>query len=168
MNPRTRLFAVIAVLAGIAALTFAAIASGDHGHGRHEDRGGKVFSSALAPSQTTDPTFHAVGPGNVNWSLHKGSVKISAKGKFDLRLDGLVITSTGTATPVTTISASLYCGGDANMSPAVTTGTVPLSAKGDVRIHQHVTLPATCLAPIVLVHPGTTTTLYISVTGWRS
>jgi hypothetical protein len=34
-----------------------------------------------------------------------------------------------------------------------------------------VTLPATCLAPIVLVHPGAfqpgSTNRYISVTGWR-
>ena len=168
MNPRTRLFAVIAVLAGVAALMFAAIASGDHGHGRHEGKGRKLFSSTLAPSQTSDPRFHNVAAGNVNWSLDKGSVKISAKGKFELRLDGLVITATGTASPVTSISASLFCGADAITAPAVTTGTVPLSANGDARIHQHVTLPATCLAPIVLVHPGTATTLYISVTGWRS
>jgi hypothetical protein len=167
VNPRTRLFAVIAVLAGIAALTFAAIASGDHGRGHDEGKGGKLFSSSLAPSQTTDPSFHGVAPGNVSWSLDKGSVKLTRKGRFDLHLDGLVITSTGSASPVTSISASLFCGGDTNMTPAVTTGTVPLSAEGDARIHQHVTLPATCLAPIVLVHPGTTTTRYISVTGWR-
>ena len=44
---------------------------------------------------------------------------------------------------------------------------VEISAEGDARIHQHVTLPANCLAPIVLVHPNGGTTRYISVTGWR-
>jgi hypothetical protein len=53
------------------------------------------------------------------------------------------------------------------MIPAFTTGQVPISADGDARIRQHVTLPATCLAPIVLVHPNGGTTRYISVTGWR-
>ena len=173
MNPRTRLFAVIALLAGIAALTLAAIASGDHGPGRDEDHGAKLFRSVLAPSQPpgTDPTIHGVTPGGVAWSLHRGKVTISRKGKFDLRLDGLVITATSTARPVTTVSASLFCGADANLTPAFSTATVPISEKGDARIRQHVTLPATCLAPIVLVHPGAFqpggTNRYISVTGWR-
>lgn len=166
MKLRTRLFRAIAVLAGVAALIFAAIASGDHGTGRHEGKGGKLFSSSLAPSQTTDPAFHAVTPGGFPWSLDKGAVKISRKGKFDLRVKGLVITATGTARPVTTITASLYCGADATPA-ALTTGQVPISVGGDARIHERVTLPATCLAPIVLVHPNGGATAYISVTGWR-
>jgi len=167
VQAKVRPFAAAAVLAGIAALTFAAIASGDHGRGRNEGHGGKLFRSSLAPSQTTDPAFHSVTPGGVSWSLDKGSVKISRKGSFDLRLDGLVITSTGTARPVTTVSASLFCGADATTTPAATTGQAPISPEGAARIHQKVTLPATCLAPIVLVHPNGGTAHYISVTGWR-
>jgi hypothetical protein len=163
-------FAAAALLAGIAVLMFAAIASGDHGHGRHEGDRGKLFSSVLAPSQPapTDPKFHNVSPGNVGWSLDKGTVKISRSGRFDLRLDGLVITSSGTARPVMTVSASLFCGADTNVTPAFTTGQVPISPGGDAKIRQHVTLPATCLAPIVLVHPNGGTGAYISVTGWSS
>jgi hypothetical protein len=168
VQAKVRALTAVAVLAGIAALVFAAVASGDHGRGRDEGHGGKLFRSALAPSQTTDPAFHGVTPGGVNWSLKKGSVKISRNGHFDLRLDGLVITATGTARPVATVSASLFCGADANTTPAFTTGQVPISPEGDARIHQDVTLPATCLAPIVLVHPNGGTTRYISVTGWRS
>ena len=170
MLTKLRPFLAAAVLAGVAALTFAAIASGDHGHGRDEGNGVKLFRSSLAPSQPpgTDPSIHSVTPGGVPWSLDKGSVKISRKGKFDLRLEGLVITATGTARPVTTITASLYCGADANATAAATTGQVPISADGDARIHQRVTLPATCLAPIVLVHPNGGLGAYISVNGWRS
>jgi hypothetical protein len=164
VQAKVRPFVAAALLAGIAALTFAAIASGDHGDGK----GGKVFRSSLAPSQLADPAFHAVTPGGAPWSLERGSVKISRNGHFDLRLKGLVITPTGTARPVLTISASLFCGGDANVTPAATTGQVAISADGDARIHQRVTLPATCLAPIVLVHPNGGLTRYISVTGWRS
>jgi len=170
MHAKLRPFLAAAALAGIAALTFAAIASGDHGHGRDEGKGGKLLRSSLAPSKPApvDPAFHGVTPGGVAWSLDRSSVKISRHGHFDLRLKGLVITSTGSARPVTTISASLFCGADANVTPAVTTGQVPISAAGDARIHQQVTLPATCLAPIVLVHPNGGTTRYISVTGWGS
>jgi hypothetical protein len=167
VQAKLRPLAAVAVLAGIAALMFAAIASGDHGRGRDEGNRGKLFSSVLAPSQPSDPAFHTVAPGNVGWSLDKGSVKISRNGKFDLRLDGLVITSTGTAGPVTTVSASLFCGANANATPAVTTGQVPISTEGDAKIRQDVTLPATCLAPIVLVHPNGGTTRYIALTGWR-
>jgi hypothetical protein len=166
---KLRPFLAAAVMAGVAALIFAAVASGDHGHGRDEGKGGKVFRSSLAPSQPApvDPAFHGVTPGGVPWSLDRGSVKISRHGHFDLRLKGLVITSTATARPVMTVSASLFCGADANLTPALTTAQVPISAEGDARIHQQVTLPATCLAPIVLVHPNGGLTRYISVTGWR-
>jgi hypothetical protein len=170
MQPKLRSFLAAAVMAAIAALTFVTIASGDHGHGRDEGHGGKLFRSSLAPSKPapTDPAFHGVTPGGVAWSLDRGSVRISHHGHFDLRLKGLVITSTGTARPVTTVSASLFCGADGNLTPAVTTGQVPISEQGNARIHQQVTLPATCLAPIVLVHPNGGTTRYISVTGWGS
>src|SRR5215212_4601776 len=149
MQPKLRSFLAAAVMAAIAALTFVAIASGDHGHGRDEGHGGKLFRSSLAPSKPapTDPAFHGVTPGGVAWSLDRGSVKISHHGHFDLPFKGLVITSTGTA------------------RPAVTTGQVPISEQGNARIHQQVTLPAICLAPIVLVHPNGGTTRYISVTG---
>jgi hypothetical protein len=164
-------FMAAAALAGIAALTFAAIASGDHGRGRDEGKGGgaKIFSSSLAPSQPppTDPALHSVTAGGAAWSLDKGSVKITRHGKFKLRVKGLVLTSTGTTGTVTTISASLFCGADAIMTPAVTTGPVPISTHGNARIRQKVTLPATCLAPIVLVHPNGGLTRYIAVTGWR-
>jgi hypothetical protein len=165
-----RALAAAALLVGVAALVFAAVASGDHGKGRDEGHGGKIFRSVLAPSQPapTDPTLHGVAPGGVPWSLKNGSVKIGRNGHFDLRLRGLVITTTGTARPVATVSASLFCGADTTTTPAVTTAQVPISSGGNARIHERVTLPGTCLAPIVLVHPNGGTTRYISVTGWRS
>jgi hypothetical protein len=53
------------------------------------------------------------------------------------------------------------------MTAAATTTQVPLSRKGNARIDQRVTLPSTCVAPIVLVHPNGIDGTYIAASGWR-
>jgi len=130
--------------------------------------GEKQLRASLAPSVPTDPAFHGVTPGGVPWVLTRGEVRIKEDGQFDLEVGGLIIPARGNADGVTTISASLFCGADANTVPAVTTGRVPLSPEGDARISERVALPATCLAPIVLVHPNGATARWIAVTGWKS
>jgi hypothetical protein len=72
----------------------------------------------------------------------------------------------GTALPVTTISASLYCGGDTNVTAAFTTGSVPITPSGNARIDESVTIPSTCQAPIILVHPNGIGAAYIAVSGF--
>jgi hypothetical protein len=162
-----RLFFTLASLLAVASLIFAAIASGDHGRAVRGGFFGVAFQSSLAPSVPTDPAFHNVGPGGAPWRLDRGFVLITNNGRFILVVRGLVLTSTGTAGPVTTISASLFCGADTVTTPAATTSSVPLTSSGNAIINQHVTLPATCLAPIVLVHPNGGTARYIAVSGWR-
>lgn len=145
----------------------------DHHNDRHRGRhrGNVVFKASLAPSQIDDPPIHAVGPGGAPWVLDRGSVEIKAKGRLELRVRGLVIPNPpgdDTPGPVTTISASLYCGADADTTAADTSKQVPLSSDGDARIHDrsfHV--PATCLAPVILVHPNGSTGAYIALTGRR-
>jgi hypothetical protein len=156
--------AMLAAVAAVAALLVSAAASGG---GRDDDQGGKLLRSTLAPSVPTDPVFHGKSPGGVPWVLRRGDVQISANGKLRLRVDGLVIPSLGTPDGVTSISASLFCGADANQTAAATTATVPLSSEGDARIRASVTLPSQCLAPIVLVHPNGATARWIAVTGWK-
>ncbi len=158
---RRTLLTALTVLSAVVALVFALAAGGDDGNG------GKLLDSSLAPSLPTDAAFHGVGPGGVPWQLDRGDVRIKADGEFDLELRGLVIPSLGTPGPVTTVAASLFCGADASTA-AATTGQVPLSGQGDARIEANLSLPATCLAPIVLVHPNGGTARYISITGWRS
>jgi hypothetical protein len=130
-----------------------------------------VLDASLAPSQPTDPTFHGVAPGGLPWVLKRGEVKLKAKGKLDLRVRGLVIPvapANGTTGPVTTISASLYCGADSDTTAADTTPAVPISSNGNARIRdKSFTVPATCLAPVVLVHPNGDPAHYIAVEGWR-
>jgi len=144
----------------------------DHGKSDHGKRhGAPLIEASLAPSQPTDPRFHGVNPGGLPWVLKRGEVQLSSHGKFTLRVKGLVIPNPpGDGTPggVTTISASLYCGADADTMAADTTEPVPISRRGDARIRERsFTVPSTCLAPVILVHPNGNTATYIAVDGWR-
>jgi hypothetical protein len=156
---------------------FGALGKTHSNHGSHHAKrtGAPLIDESLAPSQPTDPTFHGVMRGSLPWVLKRGEVRLKRDGKFDLQVKGLVIPVapfTGTPGPVTEISASLYCGADLNTAPAHTTQQVPISRKGDARIHDtHFVVPATCLAPVILVHPtlstGEAMGAYIAVDGWR-
>jgi hypothetical protein len=143
-----------------------------HGKKHHAKRhGAPLIKESLAPSQPTDPTFHGVGPGAAPWVLKRGEVRLKRDGKLNLRVKGLVIPGApgnGTPGPVTTIRASLYCGADSSTAAADTSQPVPISSKGDARIHDtSFTVPATCLAPVILVHPNADAAHYIAVDGWR-
>lgn len=171
------LAAVLATAVGATSMAFAAGAFGAPGASLRSDpshqgkrTGAPLIDEPLAPSShlnPLDPTFHGVSPGMVNWALKRGEVRLKRDGKLDLRVKGLVIQGTATPGGVTTISASLYCG-DASTAAVDTTPSVPISRKGDARIHDtHFTVPATCLAPVILVHPNGNTMAYIALDGWR-
>lgn len=162
---------VTVVGAAIAALSMA-LAAGAFGaaggsHRSHSDHHGKaLINESLAPSQPTDPAFHGVTAGGAPWVLKNGDVQLKSGGKLDLRVKGLVIPALGTPGPVTTISASLYC--HPHTTPADTTQQVPISRKGDARIHDtSFKVPSTCLLPVILVHPNGVGTVYIALDGWR-
>jgi hypothetical protein len=97
-------------------------------------------------------------------------VSLGQGGRFELEVEGLVVAATGTASPVTDISAALFCGADTNTTPAATTGFVPISTNGDAEIETTVTLPSSCVAPIVVVNfakgPTHIPTRYIALTGF--
>lgn len=182
MPTRRTLGTILAVALGAFSLIFAAVAlatPGKHHHPTpphhptspatpHPRAGAPVLDESLAPSQPTDPTFHGVTPGGAPWVLKSGTVRLKSDGKLDLTVRGLVIPTLGTAGPVTTISASLYCGADTSTTPADTTQQVPISSAGNARIHDRsFAVPSTCLAPVILVHPNGNASAYIALDGWR-
>jgi len=159
-------------------LAVGALGSDRSGHGDGHDKsdhgkrhGAPLIEASLAPSQPTDPAFHGVSPGGAPWVLKRGDVQLKSEGKLTLQVKGLVIPAPagdGTAGGVTTISASLYCGADADTVAADTTEQVPISRRGDARIRDRsFTAPSTCLAPVILVHPNGNTATYIAVDGTR-
>jgi hypothetical protein len=151
---------------GWSAITGAMSAIGDSDHGRH--RGQTLFRATLAPSVPSDPVLHGVAPGGLPWVLDSGQARLRHDGRLSVRVRGLVLPGppgNGTPGPITTVNASLYCGADTTAA-AATTATVPLSSAGDARIDERVTLPAKCLAPVVLVHPNGGATAYIAASGF--
>ena len=174
---------VLVALATVAAAALvAAVASaddggrrgdGDQGKNRHGDDAAKIFSAALVGSQPADPPIHGVIRGGAPWVIDRGRVQLAADGRIKIQLRGLVIPiahgtfPANTARPVTTVSASLFCAPDST-GPAATTAAVPISADGDAQIKDTLTLPATCLAPTVLIHPNGGLGAYIALPGWRS
>lgn len=171
------LITLLVAAIGVSSMAFATGAFGALGSSHRKDlnhhgkrTGEPLIDESLAPSQVTDPVIHGVSPGGLPWALKQGEVRLKLDGKLDLRVKGLVIPSMGTPGPVTMISASLYCGADSNHVAADTTQQVPISRKGDARIHDtSFSVPTTCLAPVILVHPNVQggTTLYIALDGWR-
>ena len=167
VSKRLLLPALVAALVA-SSLVFAISASAHHDS--RPSTSEPFLDSSLAPSIPTDPTIHGVLPGGAAWALSDASVRVSLDGRVKIRVDGLILPSLGTAGPVTGIVAELFCGADSDTKPAASTAAVPLSTTGDAEISTTVTLPSTCLAPIVLINPmiGTTLhgTIYIAITGY--
>jgi hypothetical protein len=150
----------------VAATVFVAAAAADHGggdHGRHEGR--TVLRARLVGSILSDPPIHTVTRGGVPWD-GVGRAKLTRNGRFELRIRGLIVSGTDNADGVTSITASLYCAPDSNPTAAFTTDSVPLSPQGNARIRQHVTVPARCLDPVLLVHPNGGAARYIAASGF--
>src|SRR5689334_5599266 len=166
MTPKRTLLGALLAVAATIALAFTVSAAADRGKDNGKHHGKTVFQSRLVGSKPapTDPPIHGVAPGGVPWD-GGGSVRIRRDGRVDVVIRGLVITGVGNAGPVKTVSASLYCEG--SDKAAATTQTVPLSQDGNARIQAKLSLPATCLGPIVLVNPNGNAAAYIAAPGWR-
>jgi hypothetical protein len=144
-----------AVVAGSTILGGTVAMGHGHGHdGHRHDRHNPRFEQPLVGLPADEMiTIDGVPAAGAPWVVDRGSkASISHHGRLDMRVRGLLITGTGTAVdgttgPVKQVVASLAC---ANGDTA-TTSAVPLSARGNARIRDHVTVPANCLAPVVLV-----------------
>lgn len=129
--------------------------------GGHEGGGRTILDAELAGSLTTDPVlFQNVAPGGANWVIGNGEARLRHDGRLDVRVRGLVLTSSG-ANPITQLSASVACNG----AVVATTAVVPFSSTGDAKINAKVALPKRCIAPVVLLNPRGVATVYIGVTG---
>ena len=131
----------------------------DHGHGNNNnnDNNNTAFTSGIVGS-VPGATVAGVNSGGVPWTVTEGSATVSAAGRLKIEVQGLLIIAApgvpanlvGTTGPVQMVAATLVCGGSGG-TVAATTDPVPLSGAGNAEIEASVTLPASCMAPVVLV-----------------
>jgi hypothetical protein len=154
----------LAVILVVGAALFAATAAADrHGGKAH----GKLLRANLVGSILSDPPIHGVTRGGVPWE-GTGRASLDRRGRFELRIRGLIVAGTDNADGVTSIRVSLFCAPDSDTTAAFTTDSSPLSARGNARVRQKVTVPARCLAPVLLVHPNGNLARYIAASGFTT
>ena len=90
------------------------------------------------------------------WKLAKGGASLSANGHLKVKVNGLILNDpstgsfNGTPDGVTGLVAAVICGGSGGTIVAQTQ-SVPLSQAGDTKISVSITLPARCVAPVIVV-----------------
>jgi hypothetical protein len=162
-----RAVATLAAAAFAGSATTAVSATGHERGDRGHHRSGALLKASVAPEVPSDPVLNGANPGGAPWVIKRGEARLARDGDFRVSLRGLVIPNPpgdGTPGPVTTVSASLYCG-DSTMATG-TTPSVPISRAGNAEITGHITVPAKCLAPTVLIHPNGATGAYIAASGF--
>lgn len=150
-----RVALLVGALAAVVAAGSALASDGNRGSsgGNHGDNGGRgnsrVLDASLAgiPASLTGQTFMGAIGGGVAWQISSGRARLSSNGQLDVRVRGLVLAagaSQGT-NPIPTGRALVSCSG----AVVAMSDSVPFSPKGDARVNAQVTLPASCLAPVV-------------------
>jgi hypothetical protein len=157
------------------------IALADHGGNKNNNGNNAAngsFESSIVGS-VPSTTIGGVMSGGAPWTVAQGEASVSGGGKLEVQVRGLLLTTgapanlVGTVGPVQMVAASLVCGGSGGVVAASTDG-VPLSTAGNAEIAANVTVPATCMAPVVLVRvwvntaaPGSQLGPFIAVTGFN-
>ena len=96
-------------------------------------------------------TIGGVESAAAPWTVKSGFASLNVRGKLHVKVRELILPATGDAGPVTSISASLVCGGSGGTVQSET-ASAPLSTKGNADLHGQITVPALCFGPVVLVH----------------
>jgi hypothetical protein len=159
--------AAVAILVGLAATSVNAFAK-DGGAG-HEREGNLFSSTVIGRPADANVSIRGVPAGGVPWEVSGGKTRVTAKGRLTLEVEGLLIIGTGTALdgtpgPVKSVVAALSC--DGTTPTVVSSAAVPLDAHGDAKVDQRITLPAECLAPIVLVRANGAGGPWIAASGF--
>lgn len=148
---------------------------GDKNKDQNDARNGSFESSIVG--STPGSTIGGIASGGAPWIVARGEASVNGNGKLEVEVHGLLLTTgapanlVGTTGPVQMVAASLVCGGSGG-AVAASTDAVPLSGAGNAELKDKITVPATCIAPIVLVRafnnaavPGSQLGPFIAVTG---
>ena len=158
-----------AVQAALIAAVLTSVAVAEDGNGNRNNN--NAFHSSIIGS-TPNSSIGGVASGGAPWVVREGSASIGG-GTLEVEVSGLLLAPgapanlVGTVGPVQMVAASVVCGGSGG-TVAATTDAVSLSSLGDAHIESGITLPSSCLAPVVLIriaNPGTQPGAFIAASG---
>ncbi len=118
-----------------------------------------VFESGVEGIQVAGQMIAGIS-GGAPWDVAAGEARIRANGDIKVEVEGLVLTTpilpADPVFPVLGVCGSLVCqktgAGNPTNEQVATTGSFPLSpVTGDAEVDASITLPAVCVAPIVLL-----------------
>ena len=119
---------------------------------------GEIIKAGLAACPHDGTMLGGVNSCGKIWKLKSGEAQLDSDGKLKVEVKNLVLNDStvppdvnGTADGVSQVVASLVCSGGGGASVAAQTELVPLSKSGDAKIRATVTLPKSCIAPIVII-----------------
>jgi hypothetical protein len=115
-----------------------------------------TMAGVIAPYTGSTNPIRGVNGGGVPWQIAEAKVVLAADGRLEIKVEGLVLVSTG-ANPVATFRGVVSCqsiqAGAAVVSN-VMTDPVPASTTGNAKIEATLDLPEPCFAPIVFITSG--------------
>ena len=111
-----------------------------------------VMAGVDAPFTGPTNPIRGLGGGGVPWSVDRARGELRSDGRLRLKVEGLVLTSTG-VNPSPTFVARVNCLTPAQPLNGETVSTAPVAtdSAGDAKFDAHVNLPDPCYAPIVFV-----------------
>ena len=139
MSRFTRLALAVAVLVALAVGTVATTSAS----------GRTVLDSRMFGIPTAGLVLDGIAGGGRPWTIKAGRAKLTADGRLEVRVKGLVLGSVpgspGGNNPIPNGRAVIACGGAAVAQSEI----VAFSPTGDARVRTKVRLPEDCLAPAV-------------------
>ncbi len=130
------------VLGVLVAIVVAGVTGASEGNRR-------VLRATMAgiPSSLTGQTFMGAIGGGAPWRIRSGTADLRSNGRLEVEVEGLVL-ATGAregTNPIPTGQALVSCGG----AVVAMSDAVPFSPAGDAEVEARVSLPSSCLAPVV-------------------
>jgi hypothetical protein len=144
-----RVALLVGALAAVVAAGTVVASDGNrnNGDGDHGNNGNaRILDATLAgiPASMVGKTLDGVVGGGKAWRIDSGEAKLSVDGRLKVEVEGLVLVATG-ANPIATGRAIVSCGD----AMAAMSDPVPFSTNGNAEVDTMVSLPASCLAPVI-------------------